>query len=355
MVIMQTLFFLLLIWLFLSCLILAKTSLILGQTELRRRAVKTQSKLDRAYTMFSYQVELKLVVWLVGSLAFAGVLSKLFEYSWLSVVAFILVTGWVIFAWHPKKAGGWYYTYCILLALPLVRILSGLRPVAARMDGLLAKLWPLDHRLGIYEVEDLLELIKNQKNQPENRIPETDLRIAYGALAFCGKKISEVMTPRRRVKTVGVDESIGPHLLDELHASGFSRFPVVSGSSKSTSAEIVGTLYAKDLAMRSSGGKVSDVMNKDVFFINEAGTLRQALDGFIKTRHHLLVVVNSFEEVVGVISFEDVIEQIFGVRILDEFDQYGDLRKVAAAEAKKDHKEHKEVKISEQTDKTVVE
>ncbi len=59
-----------------------------------------------------------------------------------------------------------------------------------------------------------------------------------------------------------------------------------------------------------------------------------------KTHRQLYVVVNSFEEYVGIITIEDILETILGTSIIDEFDQYDDLRAVAARAAKKDHKNH---------------
>jgi Mg2+/Co2+ transporter CorC len=52
------------------------------------------------------------------------------------------------------------------------------------------------------------------------------------------------------------------------------------------------------------------------------------------------MVVNNFEELVGVLSVEDVLEQIIGKQIVDEFDRYDDLRSVAAREAQKEHTHH---------------
>ena len=88
-------------------------------------------------------------------------------------------------------------------------------------------------------------------------------------------------------------------------------------------------------------------------FINEDSNLRQALSAFLKTHHHLLIVVNSFEEMVGVLSLEDVLEQILGKQIVDEFDSYDNLRAVASIAAQKDQAQHNEVK-PEQTGQTVV-
>jgi CBS domain containing-hemolysin-like protein len=76
-------------------------------------------------------------------------------------------------------------------------------------------------------------------------------------------------------------------------------------------------------------------MKKGATFIKESQTLREALAGFLKTQHHLFVVVNDFEEISGVISLEDVMEQILGEKIIDETDKHEDLRAEAIAEVQK--------------------
>jgi CBS domain containing-hemolysin-like protein len=85
-------------------------------------------------------------------------------------------------------------------------------------------------------------------------------------------------------------------------------------------------------------------MSKDVYFVHEDLALQHVLEAFLKTKHHLFIVVNSFEEYVGVITIEDLLEQIIGAKIVDEFDQYDDLRAVASSIAKKQHAEHKKSK-----------
>ena len=53
------------------------------------------------------------------------------------------------------------------------------------------------------------------------------------------------------------------------------------------------------------------------------------LAAFLKTQHHLFIVVNEFRETVGLLSLEDVIEALLGQKIIDEYDVYGDIRKAA--------------------------
>jgi magnesium and cobalt transporter len=154
------------------------------------------------------------------------------------------------------------------------------------------------------------------------------------------------MTPRRAIKFVAATESIGPLLMDELHKSGHSRFPVTKNVSKAASPDLVGTLYLKDVIGHEGGGKVKDLARKDVYYINEDSNLRQALSAFLKTHHHLLIVVNNFEEIAGVLSIEDVMEQIIGQPITDEFDNYEDLRAVAKEEARNEKEKHNEIPVA---------
>ncbi len=294
------------------------------------------------------------MVWLGGVLSATALFGRSYsKYWWLAAILVLVVTG-VLFIWHPKKAGGWNWRYCALLSVPLTKLFSYTEVVLGRSVWLTNKLWPVSLHAGIYEKQDLANLIVAQKDLPENQISETDLRVAYGGLMFGDMKVSQVMTPARKVKTIDSSEPISPHLMDELYASGFSRFPVIVSGGRFISKDVVGTLYIRDLIKSSKAELVSDVMERDAAFINEKSSLRQTLDAFVKTHHHLLVVVNSFEEVVGIISIEDVIEQIVGTKILDEFDQYDDLRAVAAQEASHDAK-HNRATSTKHADETVVE
>jgi CBS domain containing-hemolysin-like protein len=88
--------------------------------------------------------------------------------------------------------------------------------------------------------------------------------------------------------------------------------------------------------------------------VHEDFTLYQALQAFLKTKHHLFLVVNSFEELVGILTIEDVLEQMIGKPIVDEFDRYDDLRAVAAAAAHKDHTEHKKDKAEPEAEPEII-
>ncbi|HVO86433.1 MAG TPA: CBS domain-containing protein [Candidatus Binatia bacterium] len=322
--------------------------------ELKRRAKSGHDKKSAAiYKMAAYGRSLSVLLWLKGVICAGILLILLGGTSWFVALVFVLAVGWSIKIWQPPKTNDtWVWWWAAKVAPAIAFIMSYLSPL---LGGGRHKGTPTP-RSGVYEKEDLLEFLHDQNNQADNRISESELKMAFNALTFGDKKVGEVMTPLRQVKLVADTETIGPMLTDELYKTGFSRFPVVrEGTTRAANPQVIGTLYLKELIGYEGKSLVRELMDRKVFYINEVQSLRDALGAFIKTHHHMFIVVNNFEEVVGVLTIEDVLEQILGEKIVDEFDHYDDLRAVAGLEAKKDHADHAHVKTSEQTTETVVE
>lgn len=227
--------------------------------------------------------------------------------------------------------------------LPALYLKNRVIPVAARLYPALYRIVvfssPVTRPLGelfdkwdgrdtqfVYSKEELMRMFDGQKLSDNTDIAIDEARMIRKVLEFGDKKIRDVMTPRRMTKLVLQDDDLGPLLLNELHASGHSRFPVIADAKHN---QFVGTLYIRDLAIHSRAKQVKDIMGKDVLYIHEEKSLDHALRTFLKTRHHLFIVVNNFEEFVGVLTIEDVLEEIIGKEIVDEFDQHEDLRAVA--------------------------
>jgi CBS domain containing-hemolysin-like protein len=326
---------------FLSCVLLDKACRTVSVKELRRRARGGKdAKTSSIYKLVAHGESLKLFLWLVGGTAGAFLFIKVASYSTAAAVATILITAWLVLSNRPLNTKGILWKFAAVISVPTLKIVSFLHPILVRFSKFLSKLRPIHLHTGIYDKEDLLELINNQNRQIDNRIPEQDLKIAFGSLTFGDRAVRDVMTPRRELKLVSATDAVGPLLMDELHATGFSRFPVVEAPTKEANPKIVGTLYLKDLLDHPDKGRVREVMRKGAYFINESQNLRDALNAFLKSQRHLLIVVNNFEEIAGVISLEDVMEQILGSKIVDEFDRYDDLRAIAGVEAKKEHDQH---------------
>lgn len=217
------------------------------------------------------------------------------------------------------------------LAPALRKILGFMAPVVKPLSRVIEKSINTENKL--YSKEELLNMFDGQKLASGSDIAPGEIKMIKSVLEFGDKKIREVMTPRRMVQIVTKDDEVGPVLMDELHKSGYSRFPVVS---EQKHYNFVGTLYLRDLVGESGSKKVKDLMSSDVRYVHEEESLDHALRAFLKTHNHLFVVVNSFEEFVGVISIEDVLETAIGSEIVDEFDAHDDLRAVAKSLAEKE-------------------
>lgn len=163
-------------------------------------------------------------------------------------------------------------------------------------------------------------------------ISADEKKLLVNGLGFASKTVEQIMTPRGVVETIAKDELIGPLTLDELHRTGHSRFPVIDGDID----HVVGVLHIKELltSFDKKSQTAEKAMERKVFYINQDQTLDHALAAFIKTRHHLFVVVNGYRETAGIVSLEDVIEALLGREIVDEFDIHDDLRVVAARNAR---------------------
>jgi CBS domain containing-hemolysin-like protein len=320
---------------------LRKTYDYLPRKELKRQARNGDAVAKVLYRAVAYGASLRVLLWLfIGSMAAAGFV--LFARVAPPFLAFLAIAAllWYGFVWMPTARISNIAARMVVAVTPLIAwILNYLHPLFSKLATVVAPHRVNMFHTGLYEREDLVDFLETQRSMTDSRISSAEIDMAIHALTFGEKTVGEIMTPRRVVKMVSADDAIGPILLDELHDSGHSRFPVYGDNQDS----IIGMLYLRDLIDARHGGKVHAEMEKKVYYVHEDEALYQVLHAFIKTKHHMFVVVNSFEEYVGVVTIEDVIEQVVGHKIEDEFDKYDDMRAVAQSHAREEHESHKPV------------
>jgi CBS domain containing-hemolysin-like protein len=317
--------------------IIQKTYFYIPARELKRQAAHHVPLATVLWRAVAYGMALRILLWAFIAVG-AGVGLVLLDHLMPMIIAMMIVAILLIytFAWLPNtrltSLGG---RLTVWMTPAVVWLLEHSTVVLAWLQQRLRRHIIAGHT-GLYERADLVELLETQKAQSDNRISTEDLTMAQSVLVFDTKQVRDVLTPRRVVKAISEDESIGPVVMDDLHKSGFSRFPVFSGSHDN----IVGVLYLRDLVRTKASGAARQHMHHQVCYVHEDQSLGEALRAILKTHQQLFVVVNSFEEYVGIITLEDVLEEVIGQQIMDEFDQYEDLRAVAARVAKKDHQTH---------------
>ncbi|HNQ04368.1 MAG TPA: transporter associated domain-containing protein [Thiobacillaceae bacterium] len=161
--------------------------------------------------------------------------------------------------------------------------------------------------------EELLELLHAAY---ENNLLDADaLSMIEGVMQVSDMQVRDVMIPRSQMSVVNINEppdKLLPFIIDTAH----SRFPAIDGDRD----DVAGILLAKDLLRLCTGEDVDlwDMLRPAVF-IPESKRLNVLLREFRASRNHMAIVVDEFGGVAGLVTIEDVLEQIVG-DIDDEYD-----------------------------------
>lgn len=169
------------------------------------------------------------------------------------------------------------------------------------------------------ELKDREQLMVVLSEALKNNIIDHD---AYGmidgALQVAEMQVRDIMLPRSQMVILELDSS-AEELMDTVIVSAHSRFPVVADSQD----EVIGILLAKDLLPHLVNEKSKKLNIRDVLrpavFVPESKRLNVLLKEFKSTRNHIAIVVDEYGGVAGMITIEDVLEQIVG-EIEDEHD-----------------------------------
>ena len=146
-------------------------------------------------------------------------------------------------------------------------------------------------------------------------------------LLFNQQKVRDIMTPRAKIITIDKSEFLGPLTLDDLHKQGHSRLPVINRDID----HVVGILYLHDLLALDvkKSSTAEKIMEPKVHYIHQDQTLEHALAAFLKTKHHLFVVIDENRETRGIISLTNTVEILIGRKIQDEFDSHTNINSVS--------------------------
>ena len=169
------------------------------------------------------------------------------------------------------------------------------------------------------QVDDTKSLVTFLRKAEKNQVIDADgLSIIEGALQVTDMQVREIMIPRSQVATIDITDS-PDEIIPKVIQAGHSRFPVI-GESKD---DVVGILLAKDLLELVLINDQRKFNLKDVLrpaiYVPESKRLNILLKEFRENRNHMAIVIDEYGGLGGVVTIEDVLEQIVG-EIEDEYD-----------------------------------
>jgi len=256
----------------------------------------------------------------LGSIAsglIAGIISTALIFIFGEIIPQAVISRHAL-AFGAKTA--WLVRFIIIILYPITL------PISFILDKLLG-----NEMATVYSRRELMSVIQEHEGSADSDIDQDEGRVLRGALTFSDKTVADVMTPETVMSTINIDQKLNKTTLQKLRREGHSRFPVFDPESK----KIIGILYVKHLAGKDVSDKtVKDIYTKTVHFVDVTSNLDDVLNLFLTTRHHLFIAVDEFGGIEGLITVEDILEEIVGSEIVDEFDRYTDMRKIARKKAK---------------------
>jgi CBS domain containing-hemolysin-like protein len=158
-------------------------------------------------------------------------------------------------------------------------------------------------------------------------LEEKEEKLIFNMMHLKEVRVKEILTPRSVVYSLDARATIASALEDD-ELFHYSRIPVYSESSQN----IAGMVFARKILAASLGkgkGMPIETIMEPVFSVSKNLPVYYLLDRFIKREEHLFVVRDEYGQYTGIVTLEDAIETLLGVEIVDEVDEFVDMRQLA--------------------------
>ncbi len=265
----------------------------------------------------------------LGSILIGWITAREFGEVWVGVVAGGMTFGILVFAEIiPKNVGVAYRVRLQPVAVyPLYYLRLMMKPVTWLSEVLVSRVI-IRRDLEANPPEEEIMLLA-EKSEKGGHLTKSELNMIANALTLDNVRVSEIMTPRTVVTAIDSSKTV-KEVLEIFTNIPFARMPVY----RETIDEIVGMVRRRDMLHAIANGeddKTVDELKEGVHFIPETVTAAAALQTFLRTHQQLAVVVDEFGSVAGVVTMEDIMEQIIGREIFEKDDLAIDMRELARA------------------------
>ena len=321
---------------------LSSTKIVLGQAEHYKNAVADNRILyvvDKVEKVFEDKTTFSMMISFAKSSAVA-VLGILFyfistlcippqsEFFWKCFLASVLMSSVAagFLCYCIPRAFALKYAENLLMPIYLFYTINRwfLTPVGAVMSftqNILLKIMKYDGKYKFLSGKEFSKL--TETSDSENGLEKEEKEMIRNIFGFGDTTAEEIMVPRIDVIAISVDSSL-EETLEHISKNGHSRIPVYEGSVDS----IVGILYAKDVIKWISQNSVSSNKKwslknliKEPYYIPASKPLNDLMEDMKKMRNHIAVVVDEYGGTAGIVTMEDIIEEIVG-DINDEYDAH---------------------------------
>ena len=213
----------------------------------------------------------------------------------------------------PERVSAWLAAPLIGFAWTLHIPISLLNGAANGLLHLVGVRVPSEHER-LHSPEEIRMLVEESK--VGGQLEQDDAELLAGVFEFSEKQAEDVMTPRTKIMAL-TDEQTVDEAAEEVAKTGRSRYPVIAESLD----EIVGVVHSKDLlgALRTDPNQSVRAVMRDPMFVPNTREVEDVLADMKRLKTHMAVVLDEYGGTAGIVTMEDLIEEIVG-EIYDEHD-----------------------------------
>lgn len=225
----------------------------------------------------------------------------------------------------PKTLGASYWERFVPITVRCLKFLILALYPLVRLSELITRFLKKGERGPAFTRADFLAMA--ELGRSEGRLDASEAAVINNLLSFRGTRAREVMTPRTVVIGAAAEDTVDQFL--ERHPNlPVSRMPVYEGHID----QVTGLVMKNDIltaAARGEGDRRIGTLARECLFVLESMRLPQLLRQLTAQRLQLAVVVDEYGATSGVVTFEDIIEALLGLEIMDEADSVADMQELA--------------------------
>jgi CBS domain containing-hemolysin-like protein len=225
----------------------------------------------------------------------------------------------------PKTLGASYWRQLAPMTAYSLKFLIWILYPFVIMSAQLTRLLSHGHSHGQFHREEFTAMA--EAGIEEGKLDPHESLILSNLFLLRDTRVVDVMTPRTVVFSLK-ESLLVKDYFDKHHGSRFSRIPVYSKDRD----HVTGFVLRSDLLLSQARGNADnslEVYRRDLPALPEISSLQVAFESFIDKRSHIMLVVDEYGSMSGIITLEDILETILGIEIIDEGDRIDDMRKLA--------------------------
>ena len=300
-----------------------------------KKAIRIQKYTDSPkFYVATLQMLITLIAIINGAIALSTFKSEvvlwfnssfsLIEPVVLAVIAVLLLVFHVVFAQLiPRRLANKYPSQIAYATINLVTLMSKIMYplvwILIQLSSLIGRLFGLDPNEGERKMteEEIRDIV--EESSKTGNIDEEESEMIQNIFDFSDTTVEEIMTHRTEISALNV-KSNKSKVIEYVRSEQFTRFPVYEGDID----HIIGTLHVKDLLKYLDNPEETfsvKALLRPPYFIPDSKKTSELFKEMQKQKNHLAVVLDEYGGTAGIVTIEDLIEEIVG-NIFDEYDEF---------------------------------